>query len=97
MILVQCITGGEHIYIADEDENRDPHSRLDAAGCSHCKDDADHDHAASASACPREHEGPCWHPGPGPGQVLIRPEGCTVCRPLLIEVMRGTVNVSQVA
>jgi hypothetical protein len=98
MLLVQCRQGGEHVYIAPEDGNRDPHSRLDEAGCTHCTlglnaDPSHHcgQHAVNADACEAaNHPGkPCWHP---PGQP-DRPDGCTVCRPVLIELPRGSIQV----
>lgn len=39
-----------------------------------------HHHGQEASACPGTHEGECWK-GPQSGP---KPDGCTVCRPLLI-------------
>ena len=98
MLLVTCKTGGEHVFIAPEHDNRDPHSRLDLAGCSHCAEglNADESHhcglsAMDADACEAaNHPGvPCWNP---PG-VPDRPAGCTVCRPLIIEAMPGTASV----
>jgi hypothetical protein len=90
VLLVTCRIGGEHIWIAPEDTDRDPHRRLDAAGCSHCADSGDHHHGENADLCPKAHEGPCWQ-GSGP-----RPDGCAVCRPVTIEVPRGTVAVGPV-
>jgi hypothetical protein len=76
MALVQCRTGGEMI---DVPEGQDPHAAFDTAGCPHCADGHSLDvHCGeTASACPHEHDGPCWD---GTG---TRPDGCTVCRPLL--------------
>jgi len=105
MLLVQCKQGGEHVYIAPGDMNRDPHSRLDEAGCTHCVLglNADPSHhcgmsAMNADACEAaNHPGqPCWHPAPSPDPVPVRPEGCTVCRPVLIEAMPGSVPVTPV-
>lgn len=79
MLVAQCKVGGELVNITDDDAEQNPHVRLDAAGCSHCADAADHDHAASAANCPKTHDGPCWQ-GPQSGP---RPDGCTVCRPVI--------------
>ena len=75
-MLIRCKTGGEML---DVPEGQDPHALLDANGCSHCADGHDlGTHCGeSANACPREHDGACWN---GDGQ---RPDGCTVCRPLI--------------
>lgn len=88
-IRATCLTGGESVLIFPDNANRDPHWRLDAAGCTHCAEggnaDPDHHCGQAANACPREHDGPCWNPGPNPD----RPEGCTVCRPVHIELIGG--------
>lgn len=101
MLLVSCRTGGEHIYVAPEDQNRDPHSRMDANGCTHCADGHGPDvHCGMmANLCSQEHppapggdpDVHCWQ---GDGE---RPDGCTVCRPLLIELMPGTVSAQGVS
>jgi hypothetical protein len=77
-MLIKCKTGGEMV---DVPEGQDPHALLDATGCSHCADAHGLDvHCGSeANNCPREHDGPCWT-GPESGP---RPEGCTVCRPII--------------
>lgn len=93
MLLITCKTGGEHVYVAPGDENRDPHSRLDLAGCDHCADqNTEHHHGMNANLCPKAHEGPCWNPP----TVPVRPEGCSVCRPLSIEAMPGTISAGLV-
>ncbi len=98
MLLVQCKQGGEHVWIAPEDDNRDPHSRLDGAGCTHCVLglNADPSHHCGQAAqnhdvCePANHPGePCWNPPDQPD----RPDKCTVCRPVLIELPRGSTPV----
>jgi hypothetical protein len=75
-MLIKCRAGGEMI---DVPEGQDPHAALDAAGCGHCADQHPLDvHCGdTANSCPREHDGPCWD---GTG---TRPDGCTVCRPLV--------------
>jgi len=95
VIRVQCLTGGEAVYIRPGDPSQHAHERLNAV-CTHCADShpQDHPHGETGSACPRTHDGPCWNPGPGPGQVRERPPGCTVCRPVLIELMPGAAPVS---
>jgi hypothetical protein len=50
----------------------------EALRCGCCP--GDHHHGHAAANCPRTHEGPCWQ-GPQSGP---KPDGCTVCRPLLI-------------
>ena len=76
-----CKIGGEMIEVP---EGADPHALLDATGCSHCADGHDRDtHCGqAANVCadnPDNHPGPCWT-GPESGE---RPDGCTVCRPIL--------------
>jgi hypothetical protein len=44
-----------------------------------CKQD--HDHAAAANSCAQDHEGAC----------AAGTDGCTVCRPLVITMLPGTV------
>lgn len=46
-------------------------------------------HHHGEAKCPGEHEGPCWNPPVAgvplelqPGVVHVRPQGCTVCRPV---------------
>ena len=80
-MLIRCVTGGEMVEVP---EGQDPHAYLDATGCSHCADGHDRDtHCGeAANVCagnPDLHEGPCWQQ---PG-VPDRPDGCTVCRPIL--------------
>lgn len=89
-MLIRCKTGGEMI---DVPEGQDPHAALDATGCTHCADghDLDTHCGAVANACPREHEGPCWNPP----DVPDRPDGCTVCRPILF--MGNTTLVTPAA
>lgn len=55
----------------------------DAIECGCCPED--HHHGRAAAECPEAHEEPCWS-GPQSGP---RPDGCTVCRPLLIMPMAG--------
>jgi len=57
-----------------------------AISCGCCPED--HHHGEAAAACPRTHDGPCWNPP----AVKDRPDGCTVCRPLLILPVTGTIN-----
>lgn len=85
-MLVQCKTGGEFL---DVPEGQDPHTALDANGCGHCLDSHPLDvHCGrTANDCPRMHDGPCWNPP----TVPIRPDGCTVCRPI---VFYGTTQLS---
>lgn len=89
--LVTCKQGGEQVLIRHEDEDRDPHARLDQAGCTHCADDgnADPDHhcGTAANACDGSHDGDCWNPGLPEPQVEDRPDGCTVCRPIHISIL----------
>jgi hypothetical protein len=78
-MLIKCKTGGEMIEVA---EGQDPHAALDATGCSHCADGHPRDvHCGqAANACAEiqdNHPGPCWD---GTGE---RPDGCTVCRPII--------------
>lgn len=96
MIRVSCLIGSEAIYIRPEDPVQHVHERLNAVCSGHCADNhpQDHPHGEAGSACPKTHEGPCWNPGPGPDQVRERPDGCQVCRPVLIELMPGSVTVS---
>ena len=77
-MIVKCKLGGELLEVA---EGRDPHEALDANGCSHCADrgEGHGHHGENANACPRTHAGPCWNPP----EIQDRPDGCTVCRPLL--------------
>lgn len=95
MIRVQCLVGSEAVYIGPDDGNQHVHERLNAVCSGHCADGHpdDHPHHEAAAACPKTHDGPCWSPGPGPDQVKERPDGCTVCRPLLIELMPGSATV----
>jgi hypothetical protein len=94
---VACKIGGEAVYVFPADDIRDPHARLDAAGCTHCHEDgnADPEHhcGMNANLCSREHEGDCWQ-GPASG---ARPDGCSVCRPLVIELMPGSATVRAVS
>lgn len=46
----------------------------------------DHPSDGHADDCKQAHLGPCWQ-GPQAGP---RPDGCTVCRPLLIQATAGT-------
>ena len=75
-MLIKCKAGGEML---DVPEGQDPHAALDASGCGHCQDGhpLDTHCGQEANNCPREHPGACWD---GSG---TRPDGCTVCRPLL--------------
>jgi hypothetical protein len=66
--------------------NQDPHTVL---FCRCCPEQ--HHHGEAASACPKTHEGSCWNPPDQPN----RPDGCTVCRPIL-HLMLGPVTVTQV-
>lgn len=84
-MLIRCKAGGEMI---DVGEGEDPHAALDAAGCSHCADSHGRDVHCGQAAQPCYqaraggqplHDGPCWNPP----EVPDRPDGCTVCRPLL--------------
>jgi hypothetical protein len=88
-VLIRCKTGGEMIEVA---EGQDPHTALDATGCTHCKDGHGPDvHCGQAAlACHQArvdghplHDGPCWNPPPGHAPVPDRPDGCTVCRPIV--------------
>ena len=91
MLLITCKQGGEHVYVAPHDAIRDVHVRLDDI-CSHCTDGSRHHHGEAAAACPRTHKGPCWQ-GPASGP---KPDGCTVCRPLVIEAMPGLMVMQAV-
>lgn len=91
MLVITCSLGGERVYIAPDDAIRDPHVRLDDV-CSHCTDGIYHHHGKAANACPRTHAGSCWQ-GPASGP---KPDGCTVCRPLVIEVMPGVMVMQKV-
>jgi hypothetical protein len=79
-VLIKCKTGGEMIEVA---EGQDPHAALDATGCSHCADGHGPEiHCGeTANSCTGPatdtHDGPCWD---GTGD---RPDGCTVCRPII--------------
>lgn len=94
---IACKQGGEAVYIQPGDGNRDPHSRLDAAGCTHCLEeknpDPEHHCGMNGNLCSKQHDGDCWQ-GPASGP---RPEGCSVCRPLIIEAMPGSVTVQAVS
>lgn len=79
MVQVICCQCMGTAYAVD---GQDVHEVLQCACCA-----GDHHHGQAAAECPREHDGPCWSPGPGPGQVRDRPDGCGVCRPLLIRPM----------
>jgi len=70
----QCLSSA---YVTD---GRDVHETLECGCCPE-----DHHHGQAAGACPKEHDGPCWNPPPGP--AAERPDGCTVCRPLLVRAM----------
>lgn len=90
MIRVQCLIGNEAVYINPGDPVQHVHEALNAA-CTHCAGGhpQDHPHGEAGSSCPKEHEGECWH-GPMSGP---RPAGCTVCRPVLIELLPGAATV----
>jgi hypothetical protein len=62
----------------------DVHTALECGCCPE-----DHHHGQAAAACPQTHEGPCWQ-GPQSGP---KPDGCTVCRPLIIFPVAG-VNIA---
>jgi hypothetical protein len=64
----------------------DPHS-LTWCGC--CTED--HHHGEAAAACsPDQHGGqPCWNPPDVP-----KPDGCTVCRPLIHFAVAGQVTLA---
>lgn len=63
----------------------DPHATTWCGCCTR-----DHHHGETAGNCgPHKHEGPCWNPPVAgipielqPGVVHVRPQGCTVCRPI---------------
>jgi hypothetical protein len=78
MPLVQCKTCRASAVIP---EGEDPHARTFCSCCTaSAADEAGvHHHGEAANACPRRHDGPCWQ-GPESGP---KPDGCTVCRPLL--------------
>lgn len=87
---VTCKQGGEFVEISPEDSNRDHHVRLDQQGCTHCAEGLNQDEThhcglttMDAEACEAQnHQGQrCWNPPTVPD----RPNGCTVCRPVLIE------------
>lgn len=59
-----------------------------ALECGCCPED--HHHGEAAAACPKEHEGPCWNPPTLP----VKPDGCTVCRPLIIFPVTGTLTMT---
>jgi hypothetical protein len=63
----------------------DPHLVFECGCCTE-----DHHHGQEANACPRTHDGPCWQ-GPLSGP---KPDGCTVCRPL---IFAGNAAVGPVA
>jgi hypothetical protein len=92
--LVRCKLGGE---ILEVPAGQDAHAALDANGCSHCVDNhgPDYKHGQAAPECPKTHPGPCWNPPDTPD----RPEGCTVCRPVLFmgNVDVGLVNLNGTA
>ena len=69
--IVQC---PQCLVMASIPEGQDPHAAFRCACC-----DEEHHHGEQANNCPREHDGPCWT-GPLAGP---RPDGCTVCRPLI--------------
>jgi hypothetical protein len=54
-------------------------------------DDPDHDHAVGP--CQQGtpvHDGPCWT-GPASGP---KPDGCTICRPVVVNAVAGTALTS---
>jgi len=83
-VLIRCKTGGEMIEVP---EGQDPHAALDATGCSHCADgrnaDPDHHCGRNANACPKDHDGTCLGHGETAEERANRPDGCTVCRPVI--------------
>jgi hypothetical protein len=72
VVQVICKTCMTTALVAD---GQDVHVALECACCP-----GDHHHGQEAGACPRVHDGPCWQ-GPQAGP---RPDGCTVCRPVLV-------------
>jgi hypothetical protein len=82
LVLIKCKTGGEMIEVP---EGQDPHAALDATGCSHCADGHGPDiHCGeAANACPQDHDGTCLGHGETAEERASRPDGCTVCRPIL--------------
>ena len=84
MLLIRCKTGGEMVEVPD---GQDPHAFLDATGCSHCADglnaDPGHHCGQNANACPQDHDGTCLGHGETAEEAAHRPDGCTVCRPLI--------------
>ena len=56
----------------------DPDSELVCACCPE-----DHHHGEAANSCPRTHDGDC-------GKDV---DGCTVCRPLVITLPRGSIDL----
>lgn len=94
-MLVKCVTGGEMVEVP---EGQDPHALLDATGCAHCADGhgPDVNCRETAEACYQArvdghplHDGPCW--GAGPEHAPERPDGCTVCRPI---IFMGNANLT---
>lgn len=75
----QCLT------VTEIPADADPHA-VSFCGC--CP--RDHHHGEAAAGCgPHNHDGPCWNP---PGQP-VRPDGCTVCRPLLHLATAGEIEL----
>lgn len=84
---VQC---KQCLAIKDIAEGEDPHA-LTWCGC--CT--AGHHHGASvrpaAECATANHPGqPCWNPPEQP----VRPEGCTICRPVLHLAVAGEMQLA---
>jgi hypothetical protein len=84
---VQCKTCNAFVLVG---AGADFHAALK---CDCCPQGREHDHKASAMACPGSSDlpGPVGHDGApcAPGA-----DGCTVCRPLIITPLPGTVTVT---
>jgi hypothetical protein len=100
---ITCKTCLASVRVPPSEEGDPPvdvHASLECGCCTE-----DHHHGEAAAACPQEHDcagcggagrhadecpqphaGPCWQ-GPQAGP---KPDGCTVCRPVLIQPSTGT-------
>jgi hypothetical protein len=80
MFLLQC-NGCKTAVVAPD--ARDPDAAVTCPPESDCCK-ADHHHGEAANACPGDHDG-----GHGLGV-----DGCTVCRPITITALAGSLGVS---